>query len=322
MSEKKGILSDAGTAFLSILSALIVKGTLDAIFGHASEHYAVVSDILNFIGKHWFDEILRVSFHLVVFLLTVVRFYMGNLRHHQQVKETGNFLDFVIALATTVFLFSLFYVAGLLIEKGNLFYGAMFVTQVASLICSVVAVSRVREALRSVWWSFTAFDVANAVALFVSLLIWEKHPYLAPGLSLGTLAVTGALDVFYFWPFYVDDDQDGGWQKKIRWPQRICSWVAKQCDQQGEQQRDRLEEVLTNAFSGKTVKVTKRRKRICFTVRDTDQQRTFLLQHSGEWKGTDLAALNDTELPALIKILRVPAAPEPTPASPAPPTNP
>jgi hypothetical protein len=218
--DRRGILSDAGTSILSLLLALIVKGTLDGLFGHIGDHFEDYQDVHAYVVQNWYD-VGRYSLHFGVFLLTVFRFYLGNLRHHQQVKKLSRRRDFWVAFCTTMALFSLFYMAGLLVRKDDLFYVAMLATQVVSILCSGLTAEVTSGASRRVWYCFVAFDMINSIALLLTFYLWNDYPILAPACSLFTLTIVGVLDIWKFWPFYIEEEN---WENDI-WPNRFWAWV-------------------------------------------------------------------------------------------------
>src|SRR5207253_6625330 len=118
--QEKGIAKAAGSLFIGILLALALKATLDTFFKDASA-YAAIGDAWNSIKANVPRTLILLG-QLLVFLFTLVRFYWGSLRYYEETPNTQGTAEVALGLGGAIFLFSSFYVTGLLIRTTRLFY--------------------------------------------------------------------------------------------------------------------------------------------------------------------------------------------------------
>lgn len=200
-------LRNTPNVFTSILLALILKGALDAFCTNVS-FYKDGTELIGVVRSYPGWGIL-VIFQLIVFLFTVTRFYWGTVRYQEEVPEAAGTPHLIVGLIGAVFVFSIFYVTGLLVKDPGLFYWSLSVAHLVDLFWFLVAAALLQmppEILR-IWSWYKLFDVLTLVFLLIFMLVahgWPSVAYLFQGLSLVAVAAIGFWDLRKFWPYYTN----------------------------------------------------------------------------------------------------------------------
>lgn len=210
---QKGLLQTAGIVFIGILLALVLKISLDTFFKDVPS--------LNDLRGAWsalhlnpVRSILYI-FQLLVFIFTVVRFYLGAYRYHEEQAETQGARDFIVNFVGAIAVFVALYVAGMLIKTTSLFYVALVILHVVDLAWFIYGMNYgvFQDGLRMVAGRFVMFDIITLVVLLIMGALDFFVPiqsYIYQFVSLTTLAAVGTWDFVWLWPFYANKP---GWQK-------------------------------------------------------------------------------------------------------------
>ncbi len=207
---------------LGVLLSLIIKSALDRAF-------ETVPRYNNFIftpGHAWSifaaapERRLLIFFQLLVFLFTLVRFYLGAYRFARH--STGNGIPEATATVVGTFvLFSGFYVTSLTLRSQTLFYWAVVVFHVVDFIWFFIAhtLLRVPKELGAIVGLWKVFDVTTIVGIVLSLCF-------LPGTggrwaSLALLLSVGALDFFMLKSFYLDEPDWKTATRFVRWKLKV-----------------------------------------------------------------------------------------------------
>jgi hypothetical protein len=196
-----------GATFVSVLLGLVLKNLLDAFFPNPSLHNEIVPAVRAVIERGWFS--LIVTAQLGIFLFTLVRFYLGSFRYHEEEPEvSGSASELIIDLIGAIGVFVSFYGASIFVKTTNLFYVALTVSTLIDLMWFWVAkkYSSLNEGMELVAGWYVFFDIISLVALFgffVLTGIWGPWPrFLPQWLVLGVFFLIGIWDLRVLWPFY------------------------------------------------------------------------------------------------------------------------
>jgi hypothetical protein len=198
----KGVTKGAGVAvFGQILLALVVKTAFDAFFRNAHS----VNDLMAFwrllTADLWHS--LVVVAQLVLFLFTIVRFYWGTYRYHEETPETGT-QHFIAGIVGAVLVFSGFYVTATYVANTQLFYAGLFLTSMFDLVWFAVLFPWVKsgDKLRRVTSIWVAFDLLTLLVLGVFLFVHCGSCLWIQVIVLLMLLLIGLGDIWYLWDFY------------------------------------------------------------------------------------------------------------------------
>jgi hypothetical protein len=214
--KKDAVSKSVGVLFLGILLGLALKAALDTSFKNISQ-YSTLVEAWNGFNTDLARNILFTA-QLVIFLITLTRFYWGSYRYHEETPEArGGAL--ALGLGGTVFLFSAFYVTALVVRTTVMFYVGLFVIHVSDFIWFLLAITKFRDELhhdmQSVASWFLLFDVVTGAFLLLFGIIASLHStawFVWQWLALASVAVVGAWDVRKFWSFYTNGSD---WREKL-----------------------------------------------------------------------------------------------------------
>jgi hypothetical protein len=193
-----------------------MKSTLDVFFKDVSR-CASMSDIVALVDKDVATSIL-VLFQLFVFLFTIVRFYWGSYRYHQEVPPVAGTPHLILGLVGAVLVFSTFYVTGLTIRNPGLFYWSFAIAHLIDFFWFLLAGAHLEmpPKIHKIWNWYIVFDALTLVCLLLMGFIgwgWPTRRYWCYWLSLVSIAGIGYWDLKKFWEYYT---QASGWENTIR----------------------------------------------------------------------------------------------------------
>src|SRR2546423_15023414 len=81
----KGVTRVIGATFVGVLLGLVLKNSLDPFFRNASLYNGFLPAVRAVIDRGWFSAI--VTGQLLILLFSLVRFYLGSSRYHQEEPE-------------------------------------------------------------------------------------------------------------------------------------------------------------------------------------------------------------------------------------------
>ena len=117
----KGIAQVTGATFISIMLGLVMANSLDKFFQNASQYDGITPALRAVSERAWFSAI--VTAQLLLLLFSLVRFYLGSSRYHEEMPTTeGGATELLIDLIGAVSVFVSFYVTSAFIKNPNLFY--------------------------------------------------------------------------------------------------------------------------------------------------------------------------------------------------------
>jgi hypothetical protein len=201
-NEVKGVAKGAGIAvFSQILMALVVKTAFDAFFRNAHS----VNDLMEF----WRQFMADVSHSCVIvaqlflFLFTIVRFYWGAYRYHEETPETGT-QHFIVGIVGAVLVFSGFYITAVYVANTQLFYAGLFLVSVFDLVWFAVLFPWVESgnALRRTTSIWVALDLLTLLVLGIFLFVLSGSRLWMQGIVLLVLLLIGLVDFRFLWGFY------------------------------------------------------------------------------------------------------------------------
>jgi hypothetical protein len=203
----KGVTQLTGATFVSILLGLVLANSLDIFFKNASHYEGLVPALRAVVERGWFSAI--VTSQLLILLFSLVRFYLGSTRYHEEVPETGGGVyRLLIDLIGAISVFVSFYITSVLIKNTNLFYVGFGLIHIVDLGWFVVALLflDLKTEMKTVarWYiGFDALTVFVLVAFFALDTWWGPWPrYFPQWLALGICFVIGLWDLKKLWPFY------------------------------------------------------------------------------------------------------------------------
>ncbi|HJP95324.1 MAG TPA: hypothetical protein VJ875_25465 [Pyrinomonadaceae bacterium] len=193
-------------AFVSVLVALVLKTSLDSFFRNATAYNGVLAAVSALIQRGWLSLVLISQ--LVIFLFTLVRFYIGSFRYHQKEPEitsgpTGMGIDLLGAFGV----FVSFYVAAVFIKTTGLFYFGFALIQVVDLLWFYIAGAylNLSEGIQKVAAWYVFFDGITLVVLIIFFGLEYSRPwpsYFPQWMSLAAAFAIGIWDLLQLWPFY------------------------------------------------------------------------------------------------------------------------
>jgi hypothetical protein len=195
------------TAFVSVLVGLVLKTSLDTFFHNAAAYSGAGAAVSAFINRGSFGVI--VTGQLLIFLFTLVRFYLGSFRYHQ--KDPGitpRPEEMMIDLIGVFGVFVSFYIAAVFIKTTGLFYVGFASIQIVDLLWFLIAGAylNLTDGMRKVadWYVF--FDVLTLICLIAFFVLeeyWGPWPsYFPQWFALGATFAIGIWDLITLWPFY------------------------------------------------------------------------------------------------------------------------
>ena len=205
------------STFVGVLIGLILKTSLDTLARDATGYNGVQALVVAIIDRGWFSLIILGQ--LLLFLFTLVRFYLGSFRYHQKEPEimtspNGMIIDLVGAFGV----FISFYIAALFIKTTSLFYLGFTAIQIVDLLWFFTAGAylNLSDGIKKVAAWYVFFDVVTLVMLIVFFVLEEYFgpwpSYLPQWIALSAAFAIGIWDLIKLWPFYA------GW---TNWPDSL-----------------------------------------------------------------------------------------------------
>jgi hypothetical protein len=215
---KPSIRQVTSATFVSVLLGLVLKKLLDTFLPDGSLHNGL-SDVLSAIWDKGLYSVL-VAVQLIVFLFTLVRFYLGSFRYHEEELEiTTGAWDLIIDVIGAVGVFVSFYLASIVIKTTNLFYGAFILMTLIDLLWFWIAkkyhgLSEGMERVAELYIRFDIFTLIALIGFFVVEEYFGPRPFYSSQLVvLVILFAIGCIDMKLLWPFYSGLP---GWQERLK----------------------------------------------------------------------------------------------------------
>jgi len=204
---KPSIRQVTGATFVSVLLGLVLKKLLDTFLPDGSLHNGV-SDVLSAIWQKGLYSLV-VACQLIVFLFTLVRFYLGSFRYHEEELETtSGAWELLIDVVGAVGVFVSFYLASIVIKTTNLFYAAFAIMTVIDLAWFWIAkkyhgLSKGMERVAQLYIRFDLLTLIPLIGFFAVEEYFGPRPfYLSQWVVLIILFTIGCFDFKLLWPFY------------------------------------------------------------------------------------------------------------------------
>ncbi|MDX6529696.1 MAG: hypothetical protein QOH41_1986 [Blastocatellia bacterium] len=203
----KGVTQLTGATFVSILLGLVLANALDIFFKNASHYEGIAPAMRAVTERGWFSAI--VTSQLLILVFSLVRFYLGSSRYHEEVPETdGGVYRLLIDLIGAISVFVSFYITSVLIKNTNLFYVGFGLIHIVDLgwFCVALLFLDLKPQMETVAGWYIVFDILTVVVLigfFALDTLWGPWPRFFPQWSaLGICFVIGLCDLKKLWPFY------------------------------------------------------------------------------------------------------------------------
>jgi hypothetical protein len=214
----KGVTRVIGATFVGVLLGLVLKNLLDTFFRNASLYNGVGPAVKAVIDRGWFST--TVTGQLLILIFSLVRFYLGSSRYHQEEPEIeGGAAELVVDLIGAIGVFVSFYIASVFIKNTSLFYVGFGLIHIVDLAWFLIAKSYLplNEGMEKVAGWYLFFDAITFIPLigfFVLDTLWGPWSWYFPQwLALGICFGIGFWDLKKLWPFYAGTQ---GWQKSLR----------------------------------------------------------------------------------------------------------
>jgi hypothetical protein len=205
-SSSKGITHGTGATFVDVLLGLVLITSLDAVFRDAHLYNGIVPAARAIVEHGWLSAI--VTGQLLIFLFTLVRFYWGSLRYHQEQPELERTRELAVGLLGAIGVFVSFYIASIFVKTTNLFYFGFGLIHTVDLVWFLVARAwlSLNQGMRKVASWYVLFDILTLIVLVGILAvdsIWGPWAgYLPQWFGLAALWFIGLWDLKKLWPFY------------------------------------------------------------------------------------------------------------------------
>ena len=201
--------SEVAFLALSVLFTLVIKSAFDHTFATLNEYSGL--SFLQMLERLRMRHALKI-FQMIVFLFTLVRFYLGAYSYARVEKGTGT-TNVAITIIGIFVLFGGFYVTSLTLEDTQLFYYAVIAFHVVDLTWFLVAknmlpVSLEVGAIIGLWQIFDIVTVGGIAAC----LAWVPG-HLSKWCAMFLLLAIGVLDLWLLHPFYSNEEH---WAQNTR----------------------------------------------------------------------------------------------------------
>jgi len=205
-STSHNITRVAANTFVGVLVGLVLKTSLDTFFRNASSYSNISSAATAVFDRGLFSII--VILQLLIFLFTLVRFYLGSFRYHQKEPDISGAAEMAIDLVGMFGVFVSFYITAIFVRNTNLFYLGFGLIQIVDLVWFMFARARLNLSPGMInvagWYLF--FDVITLIVLVVFFLLEEYGgswpSYLPQWFALAGVLAIGIWDLVKLWPFY------------------------------------------------------------------------------------------------------------------------
>jgi len=192
--------------FFLILLALLFGFTMQSAMDHllsGLDRYATGAALWAAIGQHPTRQIL-VLLQFIVFVFTVVRFYVGAYRYGIETTEEP-LLETVVNSTGMFLLFASFYVTSFTLRDVDLFYWlvGLFLLVDFAWFFIVGAVLSVPQSMARVIHIWQVFDFATA--LIVGLSMWLLLEYTAQYVAICGIGGVGLADMIWLRRFYMGE---------------------------------------------------------------------------------------------------------------------
>ena len=215
--SKPSIRQVTGATFVSVLLGLVLKKLLDAFLPEGTLHNGV-TDVISAVWQKGLYSLV-VAAQLIVFLFTLVRFYLGSFRYHEEELETtSGAWELLIDVVGAVGVFVSFYLASILIKTTNVIYAAFALMTLIDLAWFWVAkkyhgLSKGMERVAELYIRFDLLTLIPLIGFFVVEEYFGPRPfYLSQWVVLIILFIIGCFDFKLLWPFYSGLSE---WQDKL-----------------------------------------------------------------------------------------------------------
>lgn len=215
---KPSIRQVTSATFVSVFLGLVLKKLLDTFLPDASLH----NGLTDLVSAIWYKGLYSVvvAVQLIVFLFTLVRFYLGSFRYHEEELDiTTGAWDVLIDVIGAVSVFVSFYLASIVIKTTNLFYGALVLMTVIDLLWFWIAkkyhgLSKGMERVADLYIRFDVFSLISLIGFFGVEEYFGPRPfYSSQFVVLIILFAIGCIDMKKLWPFYSGLP---GWQETLK----------------------------------------------------------------------------------------------------------
>lgn len=203
----KGIAQVTGAAFISILLGLVISNSLDNFFRNASRYEGIGPALQAVAERGWFSAL--VIGQLLLLLFSLIRFYLGSSRYHDEMPETGGgATELLIDLIGAIGVFISFYITSVFIKNPNLFYLGFGLIHFVDLVWFVIAMKwlHLNSGMKKVAEWYIVFDALTLILLigFLALDVrWgPSSRYVPQWLILVASGAVGLWDLKKLWPFY------------------------------------------------------------------------------------------------------------------------
>lgn len=203
----KSIRQVTGATFVSIIMGLVLKNLLDTGFRDVTLQNGLWPVITAVVAKGWFS--LLVAAQICIFLFTLVRFYLGSFRYHEEEPPvSGVALDLMVDILGAVGVFVSFYATSLFIKTTNMFYAGFAAITIIDLLWFAAArkLGGLTSGMEIVADWFVLFDSITLISLigfFVMEEMWKPWPsFLPQWLVLAILFIIGCWDFRRLLAFY------------------------------------------------------------------------------------------------------------------------
>jgi hypothetical protein len=214
----KSIRQVTGATFVSIIMGLVLKNILDTVFKDVALQNGIWPIITEVINKGSFS--LLVAAQIFIFLFTLVRFYLGSFRYHEEEPQVrGVALDLIVDIFGAVGVFVSFYATSLFIKTGNMFYVGFAAITLIDLVwfAATRGLGGLKLGMEIVAEWFVLFDIITLISLigfFIIEEMWKPWPsFLPQWLALAVLFAIGCWDFRRLLPFYTGAPK---WQENLK----------------------------------------------------------------------------------------------------------
>lgn len=219
--KKTDVSALFSTSFIGVFLSLIIKSVLDHFFAGVD----AMQKLADFTLRLPNDESTTLAWaQLLVFLLLLVRFFLGTLRYELNSVPNGSesgtdeAKKFAINFVFAILVFISFYIASLVIKTNDPFYAALLFIHMADLIwfiCASNFIPNLHVGFRRVLARFMLFDLLSLLFLGATVIrdtIAATSSHFLQVVTLIVIAAVSFLDFWLLWPFYSDKPE---WWEKV-----------------------------------------------------------------------------------------------------------
>lgn len=214
-----GVFEGAGIGVLAqILLGLVLTAALDSLLHRirATEIWPLLQHLVSHQGV----PAVQIA-QLLIFGFTVVRFFWGTYRYHQETPQDRGSPHFAFGMAGSMLVFLCFYFSAVFVWNTTVFYFGLFLVHLVDILWFTFLEKWERrnhtvhaQPMLVIAKKYRVLDALSIITLliFFALLLLRVPTIYADGFALILIAAIGVYDYAALWGFYIGRN---GWELSV-----------------------------------------------------------------------------------------------------------